>query len=78
MDEDGDLILTYMCNANEMSEVFCNGRSLLVAPELYTFEPITNAVDWWCFGTILYELLVGMVLTSLLLFLLLILLLSSL
>ncbi|KAJ3648539.1 hypothetical protein Zmor_020334 [Zophobas morio] len=64
VDEDGDLILTYMCNANEMSEVFCNGRSLLVAPELYTFEPITNAVDWWCFGTILYELLVGMPLMS--------------
>lgn len=50
-----------MCNINEVSEIFINGNFKNVAPELYTFEPLTDAVDWWSFGSILYELLVGMV-----------------
>jgi serine/threonine protein kinase len=51
-----------MCNGNEASDVFSSVNSIHVAPEIYTFEPVTDAVDWWCFGAILYELLVGMVL----------------
>jgi serine/threonine protein kinase len=49
-----------MCNGNEASDVFSSVNSIHVAPEIYTFEPVTDAVDWWCFGAILYELLVGM------------------
>jgi serine/threonine protein kinase len=51
-----------MCNVNEALDVFSSVSSIHVAPEIYTFEPVTDAVDWWCFGAILYELLVGMVL----------------
>jgi serine/threonine protein kinase len=50
-----------MCNVNEALDVFSSASSIHVAPEIYTFEPVTDAVDWWCFGAILYELLVGMV-----------------
>lgn len=32
-----------------------------MAPEMYTYSHVSKAVDWWSLGTILYELLVGVV-----------------
>lgn len=50
-----------MCSLSE-DKLFKNNNDLSLAPELYSFEKITYAVDWWSYGTILYELLVGLVL----------------
>lgn len=61
VDDNGDLVLTYMCSIKEVSEIYINRRFLHLAPEIYSFKKITKAVDWWSYGTILYELLVGMV-----------------
>lgn len=36
-------------------------KGLVPAPELYNFKPLTESVDWWSFGVILYELLVRIV-----------------
>lgn len=61
VDEYGDLILTYMCNINDVTDAFINRNVPHLAPEVYSFQPRTASVDWWCYGTIMYELLVGMV-----------------
>lgn len=61
VDESDDLILTYMCNVKELCDLYAKDVNLDLAPEVYSFEEITQAVDWWSFGAILYELLVGMV-----------------
>lgn len=62
IDECGDLVLTYMCNVTEKYDIaFSNIDELTLAPEMYSFHPITEAVDWWNFGAVLYEMLVAMV-----------------
>lgn len=61
VDEREDLVLTYMCNINDVTDAFINRNMSHVAPEIYSFQALTNSVDWWCYGTIMYELLVGMV-----------------
>lgn len=61
IDENDNLVLTYMCNVKELCHLYTRGINLDLAPEVYSFEEITDAADWWSFGAILYELLVGMV-----------------
>lgn len=56
VDDGGDLLLTYKCSIKEVNEVYVD-----LAPEVYTFQKLTKAVDWWSYGSVLYELLVGMV-----------------
>ncbi|KAI4468772.1 ribosomal protein s6 kinase [Holotrichia oblita] len=58
IDENKDLVLTYMCSVSEEKMCKTNGEFNL-APELFSFGKINSAADWWSYGTILYELLVG-------------------
>lgn len=60
IDENGDLILTYMCSLSQ-DNFLKTDTDLYVAPELFTFNKVTSAADWWSYGSILYELLVGVV-----------------
>ncbi|CAG9764913.1 unnamed protein product [Ceutorhynchus assimilis] len=64
IDENDNLALTYMCNIKDLCDLYAKGVNLDLAPEVYSFEEITEAVDWWSFGAILYELLVGMPLSK--------------
>lgn len=61
LDENNDLVLTYMCNVKDLCDLYSNGINHNLAPEVYSHHEITSAVDWWSYGAILYELLVGMV-----------------
>lgn len=61
IDQSDNLVLTYKCNVKELCQLYSRGINLDLAPEVYSFEEVTEAVDWWSFGAILYELLVGMV-----------------
>lgn len=63
IDENRDLVLTYMCSVSE-EKMFKTNRELNLAPELFSFGKIDDAADWWSYGTILYELLVGVVCIS--------------
>lgn len=62
IDENGDLVLTYQCNLRETPvNAYVDEKNVTLAPEIYSFQCITKAVDWWSFGVILYELLVQLV-----------------
>lgn len=61
IDDAGDLVLTYVCSLREMNDVCVNRKFLHLPPEVHSFQKITKAVDWWNYGIILYELVVGMV-----------------
>lgn len=37
-----------------------------LAPEVLRKQPYDNTVDWWCLGSVLYEMLFGLVRTRLL------------
>ncbi|KAB0804546.1 hypothetical protein PPYR_01516 [Photinus pyralis] len=61
INESGDLTLTYMYSMQDKNYIFLNNRNeVALAPELYGFQPVHFAVDWWSYGAILYEMLVGM------------------
>ncbi|XP_018571018.1 ribosomal protein S6 kinase delta-1 isoform X2 [Anoplophora glabripennis] len=64
LDENNNLVLTYMCNVKDLCDLFSNGINHNLAPEVYSHHEITAAVDWWSYGAILYELLVGMPLSE--------------
>ncbi|XP_028141296.1 ribosomal protein S6 kinase delta-1 [Diabrotica virgifera virgifera] len=59
INDTGDLSLTYMCNNKELGDLFSVNINYNLAPEVYSFTPVTNSADWFSYGTILYELLVG-------------------
>lgn len=61
LDEKGNITLTYMCNAKDLCDLYTKALNINLAPEVYGFQKVTDAADWWSFGAILYELLVGMV-----------------
>lgn len=50
-----------MCNIKDFSDIFCDGINHNLAPEIYSFQEITPSADWWSYGAILYEMLVGVV-----------------
>lgn len=61
IDDKEDILLTYKCNNKELGDLFSSSINHNLAPEVYSFHQVTNAADWYSFGAILYELLVGMV-----------------
>ncbi|XP_045252694.2 ribosomal protein S6 kinase-like 1 isoform X5 [Macaca fascicularis] len=66
LDQAGHIRLTYFGQWSEV-EPHCCGEAvdnLYSAPEVGGISELTEACDWWSFGSLLYELLTGMALSQ--------------
>eukprot|EP00997_Jenningsia_sp_PLL12_P011927 NODE_973_length_1343_cov_168.101236_g806_i0.p1 GENE.NODE_973_length_1343_cov_168.101236_g806_i0~~NODE_973_length_1343_cov_168.101236_g806_i0.p1 ORF type:complete len:358 (+),score=61.59 NODE_973_length_1343_cov_168.101236_g806_i0:134-1075(+) len=60
LDREGHVVLTDfgLASMNKFGFLIC-GSAPFMAPEIICQQRYTNAVDWWSFGALLYEMLLG-------------------
>ncbi|XP_077797604.1 ribosomal protein S6 kinase-like 1 isoform X9 [Macaca mulatta] len=66
LDQAGHIRLTYFGQWSEVEPQCCGEAvdNLYSAPEVGGISELTEACDWWSFGSLLYELLTGMALSQ--------------